>query len=140
MTWLRSDREVALNELVRALREAADRHATAADRAEDEELGSLLRETAGRREAAADTLVDRSEAEAAVPDPDAEFFHDVVAEAKAALAGDTDQAVKSDVLQIEAVVREAATDVLEYEPSDRVRDVVRTVLDDIAAVRGALES
>jgi len=140
MNWLRSDQEVALNEVVRLLREAAERCLAAAERAQDRTLAKLLRTFHEKHEAAASRLVAHSEAEAAVPDPDAEFVHDVVAGLKAALANDTDQAIRSDVLEGEDALEQAARSALAFDLPAAVNDTLNAVLGDVAALRKALET
>jgi uncharacterized protein (TIGR02284 family) len=139
MTWLKSEQEAALNDVVRALREAADREEAAAERSEDAELRSLLRDAAARREAFATRLVRQSEAEAAVPDPDAEFLREIASTVKAALADDADRVIADDILEGETALEGAVQEALSHDPPDTVRQILESVEADVRSLRRALE-
>lgn len=139
MSWLRSDQEVALNEIARTLRAAAERHAASAERVEDEGLRSLLRDLAARRQQFADELVRQSEAEAALPDADAEFFRDVVSKVKAALAGDADATIAAEALKDEENIRVEIDAALKLDLPDNVHRMLETIGARITHAQGALK-
>jgi uncharacterized protein (TIGR02284 family) len=140
MSWLRSDQEVALNEVVRALRAAAQRHEAAAERAEHGDLRALLCDAAARRARVADELVRHSEAEAAIPDLDQEFFRDVLSKAREALTSDTDRTIVSEAVADEDAIATAVDAALSLELPDPVRALLEAIRCQVAKTRESLAS
>jgi asparagine synthetase B (glutamine-hydrolysing) len=140
MSWLRSDQEVALNDVVRALRAAAQRHEAAAERAEHGDLRGLLRDTAAHRERLADELVRQSQAEAAIPDLDQEFFRDVLSKAREALASDTDSAIAAEAVADEDAIATAVEAALNLELPEPVRALLGAIRGQVAKTRETFAS
>lgn len=96
---LRSELQIALNDVEVACQEAADGHEWAADFVPDPQLADFLRETAGQRRALADALAEQLVGLGDLPrepDSDLETVRDLVARIKAAFSPDERSALLED--------------------------------------------
>jgi uncharacterized protein (TIGR02284 family) len=102
---LRSELQIALNDVEVALQEAADGHEWAADFVSDPQLADLLRELALERRSLAEALGEQLKALGDLPrapDTDLETVRDLVSRIKAAFSPDERQALLQDRAVAEA--------------------------------------
>jgi uncharacterized protein (TIGR02284 family) len=112
---LRSELQIALNDVQVALQEAADGHEWAADFVPDPQLGDLLRELALERRSLAEALGEQLKALGDLPrapDTDLETVRDLVSRIKAAFSPDERQALLDDRAAAEARLEACAETVL----------------------------
>ena len=130
---LRSELQIALNDVEVALQEAADGHEWAADSAPDPQLADLLRELAGERRALAEALGEQLKALGDLPrapDTDLETVRDLVSRIKAAFSPDERQALLDDRAAAEAHLEACARTVLARDDlSDETRALLQEILE-----------
>ena len=130
MSILRSDEQIALNELIVACREAANGHRTAADLVSQEALVQQLREVARDREAMAEKLAELVLEEDDIPDaPSAEkeLLESAVARLKLVISDDEVLQALEDCKLKERKVVEAAEALLATGPEDALRQDVEAL-------------
>lgn len=139
---LMDDREVDLNEAIRALREAALRHDDDGERAEDASLQALLDSLAKRREDAAEAILAAwSDAPQATrsPDPEAMAVKDAFSRVRAAVSPSTDAALASECLTVETRAFNAVETAQRHEHEPAVRQALASAREDIAQSMNTLQ-
>jgi uncharacterized protein (TIGR02284 family) len=130
---LRSELQIALNDVEVALQEAADGHEWAADFVPDPQLADLLRELAGERRALAEALGEQLKALGDLPrapDTDLETVRDLVSRIKAAFSPNERQALLDDRAAAEAHLEACAQSVLARDDlSDDTRSLLHEILE-----------
>lgn len=125
---LRSEQQVALNDVIVAAHEAADGHETAADVIPDAELAARLRTFARERREAADRLgVHLRELGdlPTLPDSDLETLRDLLSRFKSVLSPEEWQSLLEDRVQAERHVVERARAALALEQREQARAVLQ---------------
>lgn len=127
---LRSELQVALNDVIVACHEAADGHETAADVIPDTELAARLGALARERREAADQLGEHLRALddlPKVPDSDLEALRDLLSRFKSALAPEEWESLLDDRVQAEQQVAGYVRAALALEQRDEARAVLRRI-------------
>jgi len=118
---LMTEREACLNDAIRALREAAERHADGASRAAGDRLRALLDDLAQRRDDGAAALLaawhDAPQAGRS-PDPDAELVKSAVSRIKAAVAEEADGLLAEEAVTAETTALNALDQALHHDHPD----------------------
>lgn len=139
---LMDDREVALNEAIRALREAALRHDDDGVRSETPGLQSLLEGLAGRREKAAEAILaawDDAPRAARSPDPEAIALKDAFSRVKTVVADDTDAVLADECLTVETRAFNAVEAACQYDNPAALASALQAARDDIGRAMNALQ-
>ena len=130
---LRTELQIALNDVAVALQEAADGHEWAADFVPDPQLADLLRELAGERRSLAAALGEQLKALGDLPrapDTDLETVRDLVSRIKAAFSPDERQALLEDRAAAEANLESRVETALARDDlPDDARALLREVLE-----------
>lgn len=130
---LRSELQIALNDVEVALQEAADGHEWAADFVADPEFADLLRQLAGERRGLAEALGEQLKALGDLPrtpDTDLETVRDLVSRIKAAFSPDESQALLDDRASAEAHLEACARTALTRDDlSDETRALLQKILE-----------
>ena len=136
MSILRSDEQIALNELIVACREAANGHRTAAELLSQDALAQQLEELAQDRETMADKLAELVLEGDDIPDaPSAEkeLLESAVARLKSVISDDEARQALEDCKLKERKVFEAAEALLAIGPEGALRDDVEALKSDASA-------
>jgi hypothetical protein len=139
---LMDDRDVDLNEAIRALREAALRHAGDRLRAQDAGLQDLLDGLAARRERNAEAILDAWEdAPRATrsPDPEAMALKDAFSRVRAAIAEDQDGVLADECLTIETRAFNAVQAARKHKHPSALDRALLAAHEDIADAMNALQ-
>lgn len=139
---LRSELQIALNDVEVALQEAADGHEWAADFVPDPELSGLLREIAAERralsEALGEQLIELGDLPRA-PDSDLETVRDLVSRIRAAFSPDERQALLEDRAAAEAHIEACAGTALARDDlSEETRALVQEIRERARAAQGRM--
>ncbi|MGH6942590.1 MAG: DUF2383 domain-containing protein [Geminicoccaceae bacterium] len=130
---LRSELQIALNDLEVACQQAADGHESAAGTVVDEELAATLRAFAAQHREAGEILGDRLRDLGdlpSTPDTDLETIKDILSRVKAALSPDERQSLLEDRVAAEAKLEHCADLALEQpELSEESRAVLNAIRD-----------
>jgi hypothetical protein len=121
---LRTELQVALNDVIVACHEAADGHETAADVIPDAGLAARLRAFAGERRDAAEALGEHLRALGdlpGVPDSDLEALRDLVSRFRSALSPEEWRILLDDRIQAEQHVVACARAALALEQNEEAR-------------------
>ena len=119
---LKSDKEVALQDVIVALESAAEQYERDSESVDDSELSALLRKLAKKRSQLAADLEMRVRRQGALPqtpDPDRETVATVMRHVKAALSSQQRASLLADYQRIEQAVIDTAQKALELQQEDR---------------------
>lgn len=139
---LRSELQIALNDVEVALQEAADGHEWAADFVPDPELSGLLREMAAARrglsEALGEQLIELGDLPRA-PDTDLETVRDLVSRVRAAFSPDERQALLEDRAAAEARLEACADTALARDDlSEETRALLQEIRERARTAKGRM--
>jgi Domain of unknown function (DUF2383) len=129
---LRTELQVALNDVIVACQEGADGHETAADVIPDDELAARLRAFARERREAAERLGEHLRALGdlpTVPDSDLEALRDLISRFKSALSPEEWRSLLDDRIQAEQHVVACARAALALEQREETRAVLHEIED-----------
>lgn len=136
MSILRSDDQIALNDLIIACREAANGHRTAAELLSEDALAQRLEEIARDRDAMAERLAEiviKADDVPDAPSAEKELLGSAAMRLKAVISEDEIRAVLDDCRLKERKVVESADALLAADPEDAVRHSVEELKSDAAS-------
>ena len=139
---LRTDQELALDEVTEAAKYAADQFEKLVGIPQGQTLSELIKdfEDIHRRHVSQlEETVRRMGNLPSAPDPDREAFSRLATRVKAALADDRDQVVAESCREIETRIIDAVHHVLMKEFSDDVRSLLAEIGEDCGRMRRRLE-
>lgn len=139
---LRNERQIALNEIVVACKEAADIYEACAERVHEPDFASMLRETATERRAALPDLESWLKSIGDLPrepDEDAETAREFLTSIKSALASDERQPVVEDCEEAEQSLEQAIAVALRLDFDKPLRRILKRIYEQAKAGRKRLE-
>lgn len=138
---LRSDREVALNDLLEAADAAARQYEQAAETSRHVELAALFAELAPTRRLLERRLTERIRGLGALPhapDPDREAARQVVARLRAALSPDEERTLIEECEEADRRLAERMAEALALGPAAEQAEAIRRWQSDLTAALGRL--
>lgn len=136
------DHHAALDDAIRALREAALRHDDDGVRSETPELQSLLEGLAERRESAAQAILaawDDAPQATRTPHPEAVAVKDAFSRVEAAIASDTDAVLAGECLTLETRAFNAVEAARGHDHPAKLASALDAARDDITRAMNALQ-